>query len=228
MSKHVREKCGKLCISSILSSKRGITPTKIDANWRHLNLICSTVKQSHMQNFSSICQSVRKKCGKQCIFSILSSKRGITPTKIDGNWRHSNLICSTVKQSHIQKLDMSKHVGEKCGKLHITYILSSQRGITPSKIGGNWRHSNLICSTLKQSHVQNFSSICQSMYEKSAENGRTETRTESRTDGWRVGRTGGHHHTIIRPVWRRAYKNEIWIQMYLFLNSDVTLWCVKW
>ena len=28
---------------------------------------------------------------------------------------------------------MSKHVGEKCGKLHISYILSSKRGITPSK-----------------------------------------------------------------------------------------------
>ena len=23
-------------------------------------------------------------------------------------------------------------------------------------------------------------------------------------------------------------KNVIWIQMFLFLNSDVTLWCVKW
>ena len=32
MSKQVGEKCGKLCISSNLSSKRGITPTKIDAN----------------------------------------------------------------------------------------------------------------------------------------------------------------------------------------------------
>ena len=32
MSKQVEEKCGKLCISSNLSSKRGITPTKIDAN----------------------------------------------------------------------------------------------------------------------------------------------------------------------------------------------------
>ena len=36
--------CGKLCISSILSSKRGITPTKIDTNWQHLKVICSTVK----------------------------------------------------------------------------------------------------------------------------------------------------------------------------------------
>ena len=29
---------------------------------------------------------------------------------------------------------MSKHVGEKRGKLNITYILSSKRGVTPSKI----------------------------------------------------------------------------------------------
>ena len=58
MSKHVGEKCGKLCISSILSSKRGITPTKNDANERHSNLIRITVKQSHMQNFSSISQSM--------------------------------------------------------------------------------------------------------------------------------------------------------------------------
>ena len=32
MSKHVREKCGKLGFSSNLSPKRGITPTIIDAN----------------------------------------------------------------------------------------------------------------------------------------------------------------------------------------------------
>ena len=30
--------------------------------------------------------------------------------------------------------------------------------------------------------------------------GRTESRTETRTDG--------HHHTIIRPVWRRAYNKK--------------------
>ena len=48
-------------------------------------------------------------------------------------------------------------------KLHISYILSSKRGITPSKIDAKGRHSNLIRSTFKQSHVQNFSSISQSM-----------------------------------------------------------------
>ena len=102
-SKHVGGKCRKLCISSILSSKRGITPTKIDGNWRHSTLICSTVKQSHMQNFTAcVSKHVGENCGKQCISSIFSSKRGITPTKLDANWRHSNLICSTVKQSHMQ------------------------------------------------------------------------------------------------------------------------------
>ena len=39
---------------------------------------------------------------------------------------------------------MSKHVGEKCGKLRISYILSPKRGITPTKIDANKRHSNLI------------------------------------------------------------------------------------
>ena len=43
MSKHVIEKCVKLCIWSILSFRRGITPTKIDGNWWHSNLICSTL-----------------------------------------------------------------------------------------------------------------------------------------------------------------------------------------
>ena len=70
MSKHEREKCGKLCIFSILSSKRAITPTNINANWRHSNLICSTVKQSHMQNLSSICQSMEEKSAENCTLPL--------------------------------------------------------------------------------------------------------------------------------------------------------------
>ena len=107
---------------------------------------------------------------------------------------------------------MSKHVREKCRKLCISSILSSKRSITPTRIDANWRHSNLVCSTVKQSHMQNSSSMCQSMLEKSVENWRTETRTDGRTDGEsdrrRTGRTDGHHHTIIRPIWRLAYKKE--------------------
>ena len=133
MSKHVGEKCRKLCISHILSSQRGITPSKIDAKWWHSHLLCSTSKQSHVQNFSSICQ-------------------GITPSKIDAKWWHSSLICSTLKQSHVQKfqLNMSKRVGESVENC-ISYILSPQRSITPSKIDAKWQHSS--CSVVYQSKV---------------------------------------------------------------------------
>ena len=40
----------------------------------------------------------------------------------------------------------------------------------------------------------------------SAEN--CDWRTETRTDGQMDRRTDRHHHTIIRPVWRRAYKKR--------------------
>ena len=165
MSKHVREKCGILCISSILRSKWGITPTKIDINWLQSNLICGTVKESHAQFQHKISKHVREKCRKLCFFSVLRSKRGITPTKIDANWLHSNLICSTVKQSHMkvsaQYVKACK--SEKCGILCISSILRSKWGISTTKTDVNWRHSNLIWSTVKQSHMQTFSSICPSL-----------------------------------------------------------------
>ena len=79
---------------------------------------------------------------------------------------------------------MSKHVGENCGKLCISYILSSQRGITPSKIDAKLNMSK---------HV---GEKCGKRADGDPD-GRTET-------GRRVGRTDGdpdgHHHTIIRPV----------------------------
>ena len=107
---------------------------------------------------------------------------------------------------------MSKHVREKCGKLCISSILSSKRGITPTKLDTNWRPLNLICSTVKKSHMQIFSSICQSMLEKSVENWQRPGRTDGESDGRRPGRTDGwtvrYHHIIIHPVWRRTYKNE--------------------
>ena len=84
------------------------------AEWRHLNLICNTLKhicntlkQSPAQNFNSTSQR-----------DILSSQRNITPSKIDAKWQHSNLLCSTLKQSHVQKfqLNVSEHAGEKVRK----------------------------------------------------------------------------------------------------------------
>ena len=140
MSKHDREKCGKLCTSSILSSKRGITPIK---TWCKLTTLELDLKYSKTKSYAKF------------------------------------------------QLNMSKHVREKWGKLCISSILSSKRGITPTKLDANLGHSNLICSTVKQSHMQNFSSICQSMLEKSVENWPTETRTDGRTDGESDGRRPG-------------------------------------
>ena len=74
MSKYVREKCGILCISTTPSSKRDITPTKIDANWGHSNLICSTVKQSHAKFQLNMSKHVREKCKQLRISSIITVK----------------------------------------------------------------------------------------------------------------------------------------------------------
>ena len=132
MSKHVREKFGKLCISSVLSSKRD----KTDKNWRKLMTLVVDLKFIKRKSSTKIKFNMSKhageKCGKLHISYILSFDRGITPTKIDANWRRSNLIYSTVKQSHVQHFSsfMSKHVGEKCGKLGISSILSSKRDTT--------------------------------------------------------------------------------------------------
>ena len=69
---------------------------------------CSVLKfmkwKSYTKSQLNVTKHVGEKCGKLCMSSILSSKMEITPTKIDENWQHSNLICRTLK-----------HVGEKCG-----------------------------------------------------------------------------------------------------------------
>ena len=46
-------------------------------------------------------------------------------------------------------------------------------------------------------------------------------RTDGRTDGDPDGRTDGHHHTIIRPVWRRAYKKSV--EILYFWNCIICL-----
>ena len=144
---------------------------------------------------------VRKNCGKLQIPYILSSKSGITPSKTDAKWRPSNLIWSTFKKSFANfQLNMSKHVGEKCGKLHIIYILSSQRGITPSKIDAKWRHSNLICSTLKQSRAKFQLNMSKHVGEKCEKrvDGDLDGRRVGRTDGDMDGRTSPYHIVILQ------------------------------
>ena len=112
MSKHVREKSGKLYLQ-YSKFQKGHNSHK---NWRKLTTLkldLYYIKTKSYTKFQlNMSKHVGEKCGKLCISSILSSKRGIPPLKIDANWRHSNLICSTVKKKSYAKfkLNMSKHV----------------------------------------------------------------------------------------------------------------------
>ena len=162
MLKHVREKCGKLCIFSILSSKRRITPTKIDntKNWSvvRLNKVICKISAQYVK-------ACKRKVQKTVYFQYSNFQKGHNSHK---NWcklttLELDLYYDETKSYAKFQLNMSKHVREKCGKLCIFSIRSSKRGITLTKIDAKWQYSNLICSTVKQSHMQNFSSICQSM-----------------------------------------------------------------
>ena len=146
MSKHVRGKSGKMCISSLLSSKSGITATKIDANWWHSNLIYSTVKQRHMKISTQCVKACQRKVRKTVYFQYSKFQKGHNSHK---DWRKLTKLKLDLKYSKTKSYakfrpNMSKHVGEKCGKLCISSNLSSKRGITPTKMDGIWRHSNLI------------------------------------------------------------------------------------
>ena len=66
-----------------LSPKRGITHRKIDANYLDSNLICKT--KSYVKLQLNMSKHIREKCRILSISSILSYKRGITPTNIDAN-----------------------------------------------------------------------------------------------------------------------------------------------
>ena len=62
---------------------------------------------------------------------------GRTESQTDTEWQHSNFWRFVVHLNQVIwkcQLNMSNHVGEKCRKLLNSYILSSKRGITPSKL----------------------------------------------------------------------------------------------
>ena len=139
----------------------GRTESQTDAEWRHLNLICNVICKISAQYLKACRRKLRKTA------HFLHSKFTKKHNSFE-NWRkvtHSNLIYNTLKQSHVQNFSsICQSISEKkCGKLHISFILSSKRGITPSNIDTKRRHSYLICSRSKQINVQNFSSICQNI-----------------------------------------------------------------
>ena len=109
MSKHVREKCGKLCISSILSSKRDIAPTKLTQiddtrTWSvvQLNKVICKISAQYVKAF-------RRKLRKTLYFQYFKFQKGHNSYK---NWRKSTkLELDRIRRKWHSKfqLDMSKH-----------------------------------------------------------------------------------------------------------------------
>ena len=163
----------------------------MDTEWQHSNLSYSKLNKVIWKISAQYVKACKRGVRKTVYFQYSKCQKGHNSNI---NWRkltrlEIDLQYSKTKSYAKFQLNMSKHVRESCGQLCICSILSSKRGITPTKIDANWRHSKLICSTVKQSHMQNISSMCQSMMEKSVENWRTDTRTEGQRVGRRPGRT---------------------------------------
>ena len=124
-----------------------------------------------MQTSSQYFKVCRRKVQKTAYFLYSKFIKSHNSFK---NWRKVKTLkldlfyIETKSYTNFQ-LNITKHVREKCGKLHISYILSSKLSITPSRIDAKWQHSNLLWSILQQSHVQNITSICKSVQDKTAE-----------------------------------------------------------
>ena len=104
MSKHVREKCWKLCIFSITSSKKELllqNLTQIDDTKTWSVVLWNKVICKISAQYIKAC---KRKVRKTVYFQYSKFHKGYNSYKIEANWRHSNLICSTVKQSHMKNL----------------------------------------------------------------------------------------------------------------------------
>ena len=104
----------------------------------------------------------RRKVRKTVYFQYSKSQKGhysyknlypLTTLEVD-------LKYSKTKSCAKFQLILSKRVREKCRKLYLQLQYFKFEKRHNSKIDANWRHSNLICSTEKQSNKQTFSSIC--------------------------------------------------------------------
>ena len=102
----------KMCISCILGSKRGSVRTK---KWHKLMILEIDLRFIKQKSYTKLIsgqyvKNVGEKWGKLCIFSILSYKRGITPTKID-----DTQTCSEVHEMKVI-YKISAQYFKACGK----------------------------------------------------------------------------------------------------------------
>ena len=106
-----------------------------------------------------------KKSAENCISSMLSSERDITTTKSDAKRRHSN--CSVVHKKKVMYKILGQCV-KACRRkewetVYFQYFKFQKGHNSYKKIDANWRLSDLIQGLQKESHIQIFNSLCQSM-----------------------------------------------------------------
>ena len=133
----------------------GRTDSQTDTELWHSNMIFCTLNKVICKVSAQYVKARRRKVQKTVYFQYSDFQNGHNFKKNQRKLRKLklNLYYSKTKSYAKFQLNMPKRVREKCGKLWIFSILHSERGITPSKNDGNWQHSNLICSTVKQSHM---------------------------------------------------------------------------
>ena len=151
MSKHVI-KSTENYFSSILKSKRGITPTKklmtlkLDQSFEFIGVL------RHMQRyFSHICE------GTDVQADWISCTYGRAPNAIDIS--QGSLTCPSYTDTGPPFI--YGHSGTPPHLVAFYDTLGIRR--TYSRLKPPASSRELICSRVKQSHMQNFSSTCQSM-----------------------------------------------------------------
>ena len=115
-------------------------------------------RKSYTKFHLNMSKNMGQKCWKLCISNILISGRSKT-TRIDANWRRSNLIWSPsnfiLKRKSYTKfqVNMSKHVGEKCRNL--SSIITPPTSFSQSRhsIDVTWRHTLSPRCTQRQKSV---------------------------------------------------------------------------
>ena len=134
-------------------------------NWRKLTTLELDLKYGETKSYAkfqlNMSKHVREKCGKLYISSFYVPKGALLLqklTQIDDNWTWSVVWWNKVKCKI--SAQYIKACMRKVQKIVYFQYSKFQKGHNSYK---KWRNSNLIYSSVKQSHMQNFSSICQSM-----------------------------------------------------------------
>ena len=200
MWKHVGEKCGKLYFH-YSKFQKGHNFYK---GWHKLmeHRVCEkkvTSKNLVLNISAQYVKSCRRKVQKTVYFQYSKFQKGHNSYKNWHNLTTPKLDLRLIKRnSHTQfQLNISKHVAKNCGKLCTFSILSSKRENSYK----NTRTWSKVHKKVTYKISAPYLKACRRKVRKSG--GLTDVETESRTET----RTDVHHHTIIRPVSRQAYKN---------------------